>query len=55
MYTSFFYDAYYAPVKTISHIDRLLLNTRKMLEMLKAMDEIAWRKVISLKNYTAEK
>lgn len=48
MYTAFFYDAYYAPVKTPSHIDILLLNTRKMLEMLKAMDEIAWRNIISL-------
>ena len=55
MYTSFFYDAYYAPVKTASHIDLLLLNTRKMLEMLKAMDEMAWRNVISLNNQSAEK
>ena len=51
MYTSFFYDAYYTPVKTERHIRILLVNTRRMLNMLRAMDENAWCDTISLNNY----
>ncbi len=51
MYTSFFYDAYYAPVKTTRHIQALLQNTRRMLDMLKATDEAAWRNIICLNPY----
>lgn len=47
MYTSFFYNAFYAPVKSYPDIRSLLVSTKKMLDMLKAIDEDAWFNVIS--------
>ena len=42
MYTAFFQQAFYTAVKTKADVDRLVKNTRKMLSMLKKLDETAW-------------
>jgi hypothetical protein len=44
MYTSFFHQAFYAEVKTKADIEMLVKNARKMLSMLKKLDETIWAK-----------
>lgn len=46
MYTSFFYQAFYAAVKTKADIEKLLQNSRKMLSMLKKLDHDTWTRFI---------
>jgi hypothetical protein len=42
MYKDFFCQAYYSPVKTISDVNNLVKNLRKILLLLKKLDENAW-------------
>jgi hypothetical protein len=46
MYTAFFHQAFYAPVKTKADVDKLVRNSRKMLFMLKSLDQDFWARFI---------
>jgi hypothetical protein len=47
MYASFFHQAFYTGVKTKADVVLLIRNTRKMLSLLKKLDETTWAKFIS--------
>ncbi len=42
MYTAFFSQAFYASIKTRSDVDELVINSKKMLRMLRDLDKSAW-------------
>jgi hypothetical protein len=46
MYTAFFHQAFYAAVKTKADFDKLVRNCRKMLSMLKNLDQDTWARFI---------
>ena len=50
MYTSFFHQAFYRPLKSFRDVQFLINNTRRMLDMLKVMDEGAWLNAVSMNN-----
>ena len=50
MHTAFYLQAFYSNVQTTGDVKHLLQNLRKMLSMLKELDEITWHRFMSEKN-----
>ncbi len=50
MYTAFFQQAFYTQVKTKTDIVKLVQNSRKMLSMLKNLDQDTWARFMLSNN-----
>ena len=46
LYTSFFFQAFYSPVRTTGDVHSLLKHTREMLLLLKNFDEPVWLRLM---------